>query len=357
MTDRAIPLAKIELAYVKSYKDRHGRLRHYYRRSGFASVTLPGAPGSVEFMATYAEAEARTPRPAPDPARRVQPHSINALIIEYYRSREFLDLKATTQANYRNILDRFRTRYGDRGAASIQTVHFDAIFHSMAATPGAAVNLRRRLSRVFRLAVRLGWRPNNPVRDSEAKRKKTGGFIPWTEDEIARFETHWKSGTRERLALALLLYTAVRRSDVVTMGRQHLSHDTRGNDRISVVQAKGGKRIRIPIHPKLKAELPTSGLTFLQTQYGRAFTPAGFTQWFVERAALAGVPGRTPHGLRKAAGRRLAEAGCTTKEIAAILGHSTLTEAETYTRDADQSLLADKGMSKLVETEKGTATV
>ena len=35
-----------------------------------------------------------------------------------------------------------------------------------------------------------------------------------------------------------------------------------------------------------------------------------------------------PHGLRKAAGRRLAEAGCSAREIMAVLGHKTLSEAD-----------------------------
>ena len=54
-----------------------------------------------------------------------------------------------------------------------------------------------------------------------------------------------------------------------------------------------------------------------------------------------------PHGLRKAAGRRLAEAGCTAHEIMAVLGHKTLTEAERYTREADQGRLAMEAVAKL----------
>ncbi|WP_372693213.1 tyrosine-type recombinase/integrase [Brevundimonas sp.] len=46
-----------------------------------------------------------------------------------------------------------------------------------------------------------------------------------------------------------------------------------------------------------------------------------------------------PHGLRKAAGRRLAEAGATTKEIAAVLGHISLDEVETYVQSADRRAL------------------
>ena len=68
------------------------------------------------------------------------------------------------------------------------------------------------------------------------------------------------------------------------------------------------------------------------------------------RAAItaAGLPLECqPHGLRKAAGRRLAEAGCTANEIMSVLGHRTLAEAERYTRDADQVRLATDAVTKL----------
>jgi integrase len=54
-----------------------------------------------------------------------------------------------------------------------------------------------------------------------------------------------------------------------------------------------------------------------------------------------------PHGFRKAAGRRLAEAGCSANEIMSILGHKTLAEAERYTRDADQQRLARAAVTRL----------
>jgi hypothetical protein len=38
--------------YVKSYRDRHGRPRYYYRRKYFPSAALP-APDSAEFLAAY----------------------------------------------------------------------------------------------------------------------------------------------------------------------------------------------------------------------------------------------------------------------------------------------------------------
>jgi len=53
------------------------------------------------------------------------------------------------------------------------------------------------------------------------------------------------------------------------------------------------------------------------------------------------------HGLRKAAARRLAEAGCTEHEIAAITGHASLREVQRYTKAADQKRLAAAAMQKV----------
>jgi integrase len=70
-----------------------------------------------------------------------------------------------------------------------------------------------------------------------------------------------------------------------------------------------------------------------------------FRDWCNE----AGLEGLSSHGLRKAACRRLAEAGATEKQIAAISGHKSLNEVARYTRAADQERLARDAMRKLVE--------
>ena len=53
------------------------------------------------------------------------------------------------------------------------------------------------------------------------------------------------------------------------------------------------------------------------------------------------------HGLRKAAARRLAEAGCSEHEIAAITGHASLAELRVYTRAVNQKRLAVAAMAKV----------
>lgn len=275
------------------------------------------------------------------------------MIIAYLASADFLALAPTSQADYRRILDKFRQLHGKKSAIRIEPHHLNAIFHSMAKTPEAAKNLRKRLMKAFAVAVDLGWRKDNPVRESRAKGSRNKvGHIPWSESDIDAFKERWGAGTRERLALFLLLYTGVRRSDVIRLGRQNMK-----NGRIQVAQNKTDVPIWLPVHPHLQAEIDRHpvGMTFLITQYGKPFTPVGFTNWFVRQADLAGLKKRTPHGLRKAQGRRLAEAQATSKEIAASLGHTSLREVETYTKSADQSRLADRAMAKLIETETRTS--
>src|SRR5665811_2046431 len=87
-------------------------------------------------------------------------------------------------------------------------------------------------------------------------------------------------------------------------------------------------------------EAPVDHLTLLTTQTGKPFSAAGFGNWFRDRCNEAGLSHCSAHGLRKATARRLAEAGCTMHEIAAITGHASLSEIQRYTKAADQARLA-----------------
>jgi integrase len=151
--------------------------------------------------------------------------------------------------------------------------------------------------------------------------------------------------------MALALYTGQRRSDLVVMGKQHIR-----NGRIHITQQKTKTKLAIPIHPELQAVLygtPSDHLTLLTTAFGRGFTPAGFGNWFRAACDEVGLAkGCSVHGLRKAACRRLAEAGCSANVIAAISGHRTLKEVARYTTAADQERLADTAIRALSGPER-----
>jgi integrase len=63
-----------------------------------------------------------------------------------------------------------------------------------------------------------------------------------------------------------------------------------------------------------------------------------------------------PHGLRKAACRRLAEAGCSASQIAAVSGHKSLQEVERYVREADQERMARDALARIAEHETRTGS-
>lgn len=339
-------MTKLDLPYVQRIIDRHGHVRHYYRRAGYARVTLPGAVGSEPFMRAYQAASGST-----QGAGKSEPGSLSALIAAYYQSPEWRALSPVTQANYRNILDRFRTDFGTWPIKGLTQGHVKGIAIKGADKPGATRNLLKRLRGLFAFALERGMVTVNPV--VGVKLPKEGkGFRPWTEADIAQFVKHWPEGSRARLALALLLYTGQRRSDVVTMGRQHVR-----DGMLHVTQKKGGGKVMLalPLHPELKRTLdalPKDNLTFIMTAYGRPMTEAGFTQWFGKCVVKAGLPpDLSPHGLRKAAARRLAEAGASPHQIAAITGHASLKEVERYTLSASQPILAKAAM-KLLRDKK-----
>ena len=149
--------------------------------------------------------------------------------------------------------------------------------------------------------------------------------------------------------MGLLLWTGVRRSDLVKLGKQHVR-----DGKLRFTQQKNRKRkpvqTAIPLLPELQQVIdasPTGDLTFLVTGTGAPYTVWGFGNWFRDRCVEAGVPGRA-HGLRKAGAATAAENGATTKQLMAIFGWLTLEQAEIYVEAANREKLATDAMGLLV---------
>ena len=332
--------------YVQAWVDHDGRAHHYFRRRGFPRVRLPGLPWSPSFMAEYEKAisGARTAIGA----GRVKPGSVAAVVAEYFDSQLFFTSKsAGTQRMRRGILERFRAAYGERPMALLPAEWIEALLDSK--PPHAARSWLATLRSLCQFGRKRGYRRDDPTANIKLRAIKSDGFLTWTEGEIAQFEAHHPVGTKPRLALALLLYTAQRRSDVVRMGRQHIR-----NGALTVKQQKTGTELPpIPVLPELQVVLnatPSEHLTFLVTTTGKPYGPNHFSESFREWCDAAGLPKHcSAHGLRKAACRRLAEAGCSEKQIAAISGHASLDEVARYTKAADKARLARDAMAQMVK--------
>jgi integrase len=338
--------------YVHAFIDRHGRGRYYFRKAGHRKVALPGLPFSTEFMDAYEAANEGAPRIEVG-AKRSKPGSVAAAVAGYFSSASFASgLAPTTRNTRKRILERFREQHGDKRIATLGKMHVERMVGAKAATPGAALNFLVSLRALMRYAVTAGLRGDDPTAGVRAPKYRSNGFYTWTEEDIVKFEARHPVGTRARLALALLLYTAVRREDVVKIGRQHL----RGGV-LHLRHNKTGKTLEIPLHPELQAAIeaaPIDNMTFLTARRGGPLTVHGFSGWFKRMCREAGLPARAAaHGLRKAACRRLAELGCSASIIASISGHSTLKEVARYTAAADQAKLARQGIEALTRTKTG----
>src|SRR5262245_20375564 len=134
-------MSRIKLQYVQVFRDRHGRVRHYFRRKGFPRVTLPGLPGSQEFMDAYRHALAGAPVAAI--GRGYKAGTLGDLVTRYYLSAEFSNLKPESKRVYRLVLSKHVERDGHRMAAGLPANIARKIIEEIGATRPGMANLTR----------------------------------------------------------------------------------------------------------------------------------------------------------------------------------------------------------------------
>ena len=283
---------------------------------------------------------------SPQRNHRGAPGTFDRLIEDYFGSPEYARLAKSSQRAYRLVIERLvrDENIGHRLVREMNREHVKRMVAKRAATPGAANDVLKKIKILTRFAIDNGWRRDDPT--IRIKTFSEGEFHTWTDQEIFAFEERWPAGTRERTAFALLLYTGQRLSDVAKMSWRDLEGFI-----IRVVQGKTGAKLSIPLHPNLATVLhnwPKTHVAILTTSFGKPFTSKGFGNWMADKIADAGLPEHcVTHGLRKAAARRLAEAGCSANEIAAVTGHATLKEIARYTKAAEQEGLAAAAIRRL----------
>ena len=339
--------------FVSRFVDRHGKERFRFRRDG-VSIYLPH-PATDEYQEAYRAALAGATALQP----RCKPRSIDDLLTRYYSSPAFLNSGDDTKRMCRSLLEGFREQFGADMVANFRPIDIEAILVAKAEkrrvgkrTVGgkvAAANLRKQLRRLFRYAVKLEWIGANPVDSAEGvKQDKDAGFHTWSEEEIAQYRARHALGTRARLALEIILWTAQRRGDAHRFGPAHVK-----GGRVRYVQAKTGKTLWLPAAPQMLAAIdamPAVGLTtFLVTEFGKPFSKAGFGNKMREWCDQAGLPHCSAHGLRKAAARRAAEMQGTNQQIKALGGWSNDREVALYTAGADQERLAAEIVTRVSE--------
>jgi len=333
--------------WVSEYKDRHGKPRYRFRRKGFAPYTFKSRPGTEGFRQEYEACKSGISAPVLVVGEeRHGRGTFNALLVRYYRSPEFLDTGDRTQVVYRGVLDRWAAKYGECLVKDLETRHVADMIAEMLPHRTAANMLRKRLRALMAFAVSNNEATINPVLNTKPFKVKTQGFHTWSEEEIALYEARHPIGSKARLALDLMLWTGQRGGDARLMGPGHI----RGK-RLIVTQEKTGVTVSLPLLAPLAESIlatPSGGLVFLLSEHGKPFSRKGFGNKMRQWCDEAGLPDCSAHGLRKAASRRFAEAGCSNQQIKAWTGHTTDSEVSRYTAAAEQQLLSDSAAEMLM---------
>ena len=355
-------MTRIDFPYLMPDRDRHGNTRLYVRRHG-RKIRIRAKPGTEEFAQAYADALRILRQDIPAANRTTvkgaAAGTLGWLAACYFASADFRQLDPRSQTARRGIIEdclREPRKPGspdlmrDCPVAVLSAAHIKMLRDRKASKPAAANNRRKYLSSMFGWAVEQGLLRFNPAREVRKMRYATAGFHTWTVDEVRQFEKRHSIGSKARLALGLLLYLGVRRSDVVALGRQH---------------AKGGWLRFVPMKTRYKrkepsekpilppladiiARSPTGDLTYLETEYGKPFTAAGFGNWFRDRCDEAGLHHCSAHGLRKAGATIAAENGATDRQLMALYDWTTAAQANVYTAAANRKRMAGEAARLLV---------
>ena len=169
------------------------------------------------------------------------------------------------------------------------------------------------------------------MRPAERKAKANFGVRPrktvWESEHIDQFIA--KAKPRLKVAAGLLFYTAQRPSDVMEMNWSKFVFKEDGRLWVDLIdQSKTGELVRVPVHKRLAEILrdaPTrSGLLVPAPWAGDEWEYRNFARAWDATMRRAGLDdlGLQRRDLHRTAMVRMAEAGATDAQIAAVSGHS-----------------------------------
>jgi integrase len=330
--------------YVTKEKNRHGTWVYYFRKGKGKRTRLP-AYGAEGFREEY---DAALSGNVVKRETGHSPKSLGWLIDRHMESGYWAGLSDATRKQrgliFKEVLEKSNPPFSD-----ITKTTIEKSMQKRSATPAQANNFHKAMNNMFIWAVKNDHVKVNPCAGVDRLSYKTKGFIPWDESDVVQFCIKFPVGTIERLALELLLYSGLRRSDIVNAGKQHLKDNT-----FSMRTKKTGAQITVEFPQGLIDTIDatkTGDLAFITNAYGKPFTKESFGNWFGKKARAAGIF-KNAHGVRKLSATTAANGGATTHELMAQYGWTNTKQAETYTKGADRVRLGIKS-SRLVAEQMG----
>ena len=322
---------------------QHGKTVWYARIGKGPRMRIRAEFGTAEFDAEYQAAISGAPRLKKGAAAA----GSLAWLIERYREVDaWTSLSLATRRQRENIFKQViatagKTAYSDITSATIADGRDRRV-----ATPFQARHFLDTMRGLFEWATEAGLVKTNPAAAVKYPKLKSGdGFPVWAEEDVAAYEARWPLGTRQRVWIAVLLYTGLRRGDAVRLGRQHV------RDGVATIKTqKTNTEVHLPLLAPLREALdagPTSDLAFICGSNGKPMTKESFGNAFSDACRAAGVK-KSAHGLRKIGANRAAYKGATVAQLNAIFGWTGSKMASLYTANADRKRLAQDAIGKLV---------
>jgi integrase len=236
-----------------------------------------------------------------------------------------------------------------------------------ARTPSQAGNLLSGLRGMIRWMIDAGHLdddddPTIGLKSGKAKAsRETGGFLPWTEDDMALYREKWPLGTEARLMFDILHYTFLRLGDAHRFGPPHLRQIVRKMAvQIATEKSRGNTTVTVPVHPAFAESLRAAraaGIIGAEVFTGKRLKgrvlPMNKKAWamkFKKYAVLAGVnePKKSCHGVRKARAQVAAYADCTESQMMAMFGWTDPKMPAHYIAHANRERLGMTGMDKII---------
>lgn len=329
--------------HLQHEKNRHGKWAWYVRLNRQTPrIRIHGEYGSDQFNAEYAAAVAGTP--VHQPFSKPHKGSLRWLVDRWKESSDWHMTASSTKRQRENILLHVLAGNGEKPFVQITDADILAGRERRMKTPFAANNFLKTMRALFTWAKSVKLVTVNPVLEVPFLPRRTEGHEPWTIADVGSYRSKWEIGTRQRLAMEVLLWSGLRRGDAVRLGRQHLVSD----DMLRIKTEKTDVVVSVKVSASLAEILkagPTGDLAFIVGEHGRPMAKESFGTIFRQWCNAAGVS-KSAHGLRKFAAIALAEAGGTEMELQAAFGWTTNSQSSVYTRNASRDKLSADGMAK-----------
>lgn len=335
--------------HVHKQKTRHEKWVFYFRVGKGKRTRLPN-PNDPSFKAAYMAALTGVPVEVP----KVHEGTLQWLWDRYTtESAKWIGYSEATKKQQRLLMAPVLKTNSRKALSSFTQDVIQEGVDKRHETPAAAGNFLKMMRGMFSWAKKMRLVKVDPTVGVEPPGYKTDGFPAWTVEDVVNFRARHAMGMPERLAMELMLLAGLRRSDVVLVGRQHITGRV-----LSMATAKTGAKVTVELSDeliKLIDATPRKGLHLIENALGRPFVKESFGNWFREKCTEAGLT-KSAHGLRKLSATLAAEGGAGTHQLLAQYGWTNIATAEIYTKGVDRKKLGIEA-SRIVADQIGNIEV